>query len=454
MKKQNLPKNQTAKQTPLGVNVQSSFLQNIGLNINPWAEAHMGISKVNPSYSFGKLVNDTHLYWLTYAINDAYNRGVVDLSPGGVYDNLITIGQGVCEALGNAKPPTYNGVDASDSVIPSGEPTWYNAGIPSGNSGPPATTGYGIAGQVGQGQDASWLPYSMSNPNHSVTQWGFIRCWALQAWNEFNWNGIPVYPGMPHYKDFLGSFMTASGFVDHLNVSINALATAQTYLKGTYSNMNDLTSADITGISLATATFGQDCITAGKAIDLSQIAKFGLPSVLLKTIEKNHAMSESLTLALISAGFTPNDVAEIAQGTSTVSREFEQKLYGVYLVITGNDLQDILVPLNCKTAGLNSLADLLNVKKLFPNSYKTLTVPIYNTVPSPTNSKTYYPIYSGDSVNSALNGDAVKEKVGTPVLPGKPPIVNKPTTVNVTTTATPVTNEASRPFFRPRTRRR
>lgn len=423
MIKQNLPKNNTPKQTPLGINVQSSFLQNIGLNINPWAAAHMGASRINPEYSFGKLVKETHLFWLTWSIHDAYNRGVVDLSVGGVYDNLIKIGQGVCEALGNAKPPTYNGVDPSDSVIPSGEPTWYNAGIPSGNTGPPATTGYGIAGQVGQGQDASWLPYTMANPNHSVTQWGFIRCWALQAWNEFNWNGIPAGAGMPHYKDFLGSFMTATGFVDHLNVSINALSTAQTYLKGVYSNMNDLTSADITGVSLATATFGQDCITAGKVIDLSKIDKFGMPSALLQTIEKNHAISEALNLALLSAGFTPNEVLEIAQEKITPSKEQEQKIYGSFLVISGKDLENILVPMNCKTKGLTNLGDLLNIKKLFPNSYQTITVPVYNTTPGPTNSKTYYPIYEGGSVSSRLTKSAVTEKVGTRIPSGEPPII-------------------------------
>ena len=117
------------KQTPLGVNAQSSLLQNIGLTINPIASSYMGVSKVNASYTPGTVVSNTCLNLLTYAINDAYVRGVVTATPAGssVYDTLISIGANVCPALGNAKPPTYAAVDPSSK--------WTDAGTP-------ATTGY------------------------------------------------------------------------------------------------------------------------------------------------------------------------------------------------------------------------------------------------------------------------------------------------------------------------
>lgn len=442
----------TVKETPLGINVQSSYAQNCGLTINPDAAAHMGESKVNGQYTFGSLVNDTCLFWLTWAIHDAYCRGVVYTSPAGTsrYDNLIKIGQGVCEALGNSKPPTYNDQDPSDAVTPPDTPTWYHENHP-------ATTGYAIEGQgyssagtyvttdiLGQGQYANWYPYDMTNPNNSITQWGFVRCWALQAWNEFNWNGgvtasepFRASSGTPlssvQYKDFLSSFMTCSAFIDFTNVSIDLLVNAPTYLKGTYSNMNDLDSADITGVSLATAAFGRDCISAGKVIDLSQIAKFGLPSVLLQTIQKYHAVSQALNLALISSGLGPDEIAMIATNSlPSVSKEQEQLIYGAFLVVVGADLQDVLIPMNCKTPGLNSLADLLNIKKLFPNSYQSLTVPIYNTqLGLPTNSKTYYPIFDGNGVSSRLVNPTVLAQLGTITPPGEPPIMTKSTSLTV-----------------------
>lgn len=459
----------TAKQTPLGVNLQSSYLQNCGLTINPDAQAHMGVSKVNGQYTFGSLVNKSCLFWLTYAIHDAYCRGVVLTSPAGssVYDNLIKIGSGVCEILGNAKPPTYNREDPSDTQVPIDTPTWYHENYP-------ATTGYAIAGEgydssgtvdtaniLGQGQHANWIPYDMTNPNNSITQWGFIRCWALQAWNEFNWNGGVTDPpstvprtssGNPlsdvQYKDFLNSWTIVAGFIDYNNVTVDLLVNAPTYLKGVYSNMNDLTSSDITGISLATTAFGRDCITAGKVIDLSKIDKFGLPSVLLQTIYKFHAMTQSLNLALISAGLMPEEILEIATAKITPSKNQEQLIYGAFLVITGQDLIDVLVPLNCKTKGLEKLADILNVRKLFPNSYTTLTVPVYNTTPSPNNSKTYYPIYKGNAVNNALKSPQISNKIGAQVLSGTPPI-GDPTRITTVTPVTTITEQASNTLGNP-----
>lgn len=429
----------TAKETPLGINLHSGFLQNCGLTINPDAAAHMGTSCNNLRYKFGSVVNSSCLFWITWAIHDAYNRGVVLQSPAGtsVYDNLISIGSGVSELLGNSKPPTYNAQDPSDAQIPADTPTWYH-------EGEPATTGFaiaGIGGSEGQGQTASWLPYNMTNPNHSVTQWGFVRCWALQANNEFNWNGGTLATGNScspvQYKDFLASFDTVASFVDYNNISACLIENAPEYLKGVYSNMNDLTSADVLGVSLSDC-FGTDCITAGKVIDLSKIDKFGLPSVLLQTIYKNHAMSQSLNLALLSAGLSPEEIIDISNETATfVTKDQEVQIYGAFLVIVGSDLQDILVPLNCKTPGLITLADVLDVRKLFPCSYKSITVPVYNTTPGPTNSKTYYPVFENEGTSPRLNNPVIVEQVGTVVPAGDPPVVPRDTP--------PVTVEAVKP---------
>ena len=92
------------------------------------------------------------------------------------------------------------------------------------------------------------------------------------------------------------------------------------------------------------------------------------------------------------------------------------------LVITGPDLADILFPLNCITPGITVLADLLNVKKMFPRSYQTLTVPIYNAdmdLPA----KTDYFIYTQDnsgSVNPLIEAPGVQTVVGTITPPGPP----------------------------------
>ena len=151
----------TGKQSPLGVNVTGSVLQNTGLCINPVNQGYIGASKYNDNYDPGSLVNNTCLKWLTYAINDAYTRGYASGANNTVstatYNNLISIGNGNIPALGNSPPDTYTITDPSNQ--------WTGQ----------ATTGYYVTGDTGDGQEATWLPYDTTNPNKSVTQWGYIR---------------------------------------------------------------------------------------------------------------------------------------------------------------------------------------------------------------------------------------------------------------------------------------
>lgn len=446
----------TGKNSPLGVNVTGDYMNNTGFTINPVAQSYMGVSKRNSAYSFGSCVSGTCLRLLTYAINDAYNRGVVLKTTAGssVYDNLINIGSNSIPALGNSRPPTYVPIDpagvwartSTTSTTPSlaeqyGRQTGYSNALPG-----PATSGYGNydgsygddlqgTGVTDQKQNATWYPYNMTNPNHSITQWGWIRCYALQAWNEFNWNGIVVDPTdnslpsylqgyqVPDYSEFLSSVTLGQSYISQANQSILATYNANEFLDGTYSNMNDLISADITGVSLSTITFGTDLENLGMALDLATIDSFGLPSNLLRTLGNQGAITQDLSLVLLASGMTSVEISDIAEGVVTnPTEEQERNIYGAFLLMTGENLKGIIAPIQCKTQGLETLADLLDVRKLFPNSYQSLTVPMYNATSGPTNSKTYYLIYNGDSVNSALTTPEMREYVGTLTPAGNPPI--------------------------------
>lgn len=400
----------TPKQNPLGINTLGSLLNNTGLKINTDMATYIGESKNNSTYTPGSLINNTCLRLLTYAINDAYLRGAASGNSTvstSTYNNLISIGANTIPGLGNSIPPTYEVIDPSNQW--SGE----------------ATTGYAQSGNTGQGQDATWLPYDTTNPNVSVTQWGYLRLLVLQAWNTFNWNGVTVTATTPEYQNFCNSYNIADGFLKYSNQTINASEASKTFLQGTYSNMNDLISGDVTGVNLATKAFGQDLINLGKAINISRISTFGLPSNLLQTIRQNNAITQDLSLAIIASGLSQTEYDKISQG-GTATKEQEQKLFGIFLIIRGDSLRQILTPLLVKTENLISLADLLNVKKLFPNSYESMTVPVYNTAPGPTNAKTYYLIYKDGTVNTQLTLSSISEQIGSQVLIGAP-LVNSTT---------------------------
>ena len=433
----------TGKQSPLGVNVLGSILNNTGLNINPVAASYMGASKINGSggagtpgvggsgYTFGSLVQNTVLRLLTWSIHDGYNRSALGGSQNfgptistSTYNNLISIGAGKIPALGNTIPPTYVPED------PAGNWTTlalaYGAQQSIASLPGPATSGYPQSGNSDQGQQATWYPWNVTtnSNNKSVTQWGWIRCYALQAWNEFNWNNTTVAAANPEYKEFCSSFLTASSWINYSNQAIMAVKDSETFLQGVYSNMSDLITADIAGVSQSTRLFGQDLINLGKAMNLRNIATFGLPSNLLQTLGLNSAITPDLSLALIAAGLTNADISAITNGANVnVTKVQEQQIYGAFLLIRGQNLLNVLAPLQCNTTGFESLADLLNVKKLFPNSYMTLTVPVYNdTLGLPTNSKTYYLIYDRGGVNTALDTPAIREYVGIQIPLGAPPV--------------------------------
>ena len=394
----------SGKQNPLGVNVTGSLLQNIGLSINATTSALTGISTSVTDYTPGTVITATCLNKLTQAIQAGY-LGLGTAINTTTYGNLISIGATTIPALGNAKPSTYNWIGPANSCDSTSEASqaisWY----------PYAATDTTNTYPLSNPTPRQWSTLTQTTYNANITQWGWVRLFALQAYNEFNYNGNST--STPVYKDFLSSFTTAAGFIKTNNATINASSQGDTFLKNTYSNLDDLISADITGVNKATLAFGQDLIATGKAIDLSSIDTFGLPSNLFKTLRKYKAITSSLLYAVIASGIQSNEFDSFISGATEPTKLQEQQLYGALTVITGADLADILIPLNCTTKGLTTLADLLDPIKLFPNSYSSLTVPIYNANPGPTNAKTYYLVYTGTGINSQISSPQVVNEIGT-----------------------------------------
>lgn len=332
--------------TPLNLNCIGELLQNRGLRFNPTQVDLIGTSSSLATYSpRGRVYSETLLGTLANVTSLAYSKiGSASSTTitQNTYNQLISLGSTTVPAFGNAKPSTY-------TKTYSGE----------------------------------------------LTKYGWLRLIAYQGYNELYVNGSASY------SNFVSTFGACYNFLQNTNSLIKNYNSSTTFLKTSFSNMSDLITGDITGVSLSTVHWGQDLIASGRVIDLSQIDKFGLPSTLLKSISDNHAMTASLNVALVAAGFTATDLNNLILGKGTV--EQEKLLYAAFAVVTSNDLKEICALLNCQTHNLTCLADLLDPLKLFPNSYSTLTFPKYNTVQNlPTNSKTYYRIYINGNADTTL----------------------------------------------------
>jgi len=389
----------TGKYSPLNLNALSSFVQNTGLTINPktkqFVGTYTGPDLANGAYAQGSIVSGV-LASLPAIFKKAFDLTYPTINAA----NMVKGTKYIIKTIGTPVPSDYT-LSGSKSNKPGTEFLANGLNIGDGkvydesdNSTIRVATynrlismGSGVCEILGNSKPSN---YTRTVPRIE-TRNGFLAQYAIQAYKEF-------FINIGSYADFFSTFNTCVSFRDQHNKVITSLNAGQTYLDGAYSNMNNLISSDITGVNSSTFYWGQDLIASGRVIDLASIDKFGQPDNLLRTLNANKAVTPSLNLALISVGFTQTDITGLVNGIPATDEQ-QKSLYAAFNLIVNTDLANILIPLNCSTTGLNSLADLLDPKKLFPSSYESLTYPKANPIVLPTNSKTYFLLYKNGGVN-------------------------------------------------------
>lgn len=418
------------RQTPLSINATSELLNNSGLTISSAAVQYQG--KWTPTtYTSGTLTNDTVLRSLTDSLPQFYTAASTGTLSTAVYRNLISIGSSDCSALGNSKPttfkPSYAGygtwkkgsVDAFGNFVPNNsqpyvmvDKTYPPENYPSSTSTSYIYVEHGKLGYLASWPDrASWqkptdsykvvLEPDSGDPLGDYDAYlsnGFVATVARQAYYEF-WSDYETRR-INQYNEFVNYFQIAYQYLQQSNGNIATLANSKTFLRGNYSNINDLTTSDISGVSLAFKVFGNDCIRLGKAVDLQNIHRFGIPSVLLQTLQNYNGITDALKLALLYSKLEASEIENIFNGQYLPTPIQEKKIYNAFTLISGNDLENIKIIINCSTEGLTTAADLLNPKMMFPNSYLSLTIPQYNI--NTASNKIYDFIYVNGGVNSRI----------------------------------------------------
>ena len=392
--------------SPMNLNCIGAFLNNSGLSINQNA-AHSAGYYSNGYYSNGDITGGNFLDKTKDIFEKAFDirypiKSMGQLQAGRRYfiRSIGTPGRQTDFTLVGA-PISRMGVvfkatgDGADIAGSDGTVNDVTGNIQTGMTLPQYTM------LLKMGSYAPFLtntppPYYVMDLYTTSCRHGFIGQFAVQAFEEFYITGDT--PAAPSYTDFFNVFSTILGYKDTTNSVIDSLTLGLTHLDGIYSNMNDLITGDITGVTLSTFFWGQDLINLGRALDLQSIQNFGNPDNLLRTIAKNKAITTSLNIAFAASGLSTNEVINIINGQGADNNQ-QKLLYACYNLISGSDLNDVLIPLNCQTKGLDTLADLLDLRKIFPNSYETLTFPQYNSSPKTTNSKTYYLLYNNKRVN-------------------------------------------------------
>ena len=226
---------------------------------------------------------------------------------------------------------------------------------------------------------------------------------------------------------FTQVFNSATGFSTQASQFIssaqNTGALSNTFGAAT-GGMNNLVTGGFNQVSSSFPQFGQDLGKLGSLVNLNNLPNLGDPAALLRQVGSVAGTElPAVSQALGAAGVSPNALNSLAAGYSDIDASTQKNLYTAFERVTGDDLNQVKAVLGVTTPGITTMADLLDPKKILPNSYQSLTVPTPNGLQSiytaagsiNTNIEKYLqdpnaPPYTGDD-------PIVRARLGLPPLP-------------------------------------
>ena len=203
---------------------------------------------------------------------------------------------------------------------------------------------------------------------------GYALPTSPTGWVDTFTTNAEKYLGNGDLSKFAQAEFICQGYADTVNPFINSAVNSQTYLANTFTTMNNLETGDITAVNLSTATWGEDLINLGLLINLNNLDEFGTPIALIKQLANVGGILPSIAVTFSAFGVSLNTVVNLNNPGLTATDADQKAMYQAMTQITGDTLTQSLKLLGVKTLGINTMADLLNPVKIFPNSYTTLTV--------------------------------------------------------------------------------
>ena len=170
----------------------------------------------------------------------------------------------------------------------------------------------------------------------------------------------------------------AQGYAEQTSIFINSAVNSQKYLGNTFTSINNMITGSIGTVNLVTTAFGSDLQNLGQLINLRNLDNFGTPLALVQQLFSVAGTVPILSVAFINAGIAEEVVLNLTNPTASVTDSIQRAMYQVLTQITGSDLSQLLQVLGVTTVGIQTVADLLNPLKLFPNSFQSLTTPTAN----------------------------------------------------------------------------
>ena len=198
-------------------------------------------------------------------------------------------------------------------------------------------------------------------------------------------NNAAMYLGDGSVDKFCQIFQIAAGYRQSANDLICSAVNATTYLGPTFTTMNDLITGQLTAANLALKCFGADVAKSGNLLNLGKLQDFGTPASVLQQISEQAGITSG-TLSCIATklaefGLTQSDIILLATpeaseraSTETEFNTLQKRAYAAMLAIDGDCLTYALDILDAVIPDIANLGDLLDLKKIFPTSWPSMTV--------------------------------------------------------------------------------
>jgi hypothetical protein len=203
------------------------------------------------------------------------------------------------------------------------------------------------------------------------------------------------YLGNGDVGKFAQAFAAAQGYVGLVNQFIISAANANEYLGPTFTNLDDMITADLSKISSDLPALGEDLEQLGNLFAFSNIQNLGEPASLLQQLSEVGRMGTStlpcVQAALEMAGLDSAEIADLISNnrqslfnpdglTTNQFDRLQRQAYQGMTMVAGDCLADVLAILDVTAPGIDDMADLLDPVKIFPTSYSSLKfeeAPIY-----------------------------------------------------------------------------
>jgi hypothetical protein len=245
------------------------------------------------------------------------------------------------------------------------------------------------------------IPVAYTNLVYPTAPTGSITLKELPT-SPYGFSGLiqqtgSAYLGNGDIGKFAQGFLAVQGYVSTVNSFVNSVDNSQTYLGPTFTTMSDLVTNNISRVTTDIPKFAVDLRNTGQLINTGNLELFGTPAGLLQQLATVSGATGSSLPGVINQlkntdavttrpGLTDAEINSLVsdnrvslfnpRGISALAFDQLQKTaYQAMTQVRGAELQDVLSVLEISTPNIETMADLLDLEKIMPNSYQTLQVP-------------------------------------------------------------------------------